>query len=69
MKKEKTNFEKLDVYKLSEQLADNIWEIVIEWEWFAKDTVGKQLVKAADSIGANIAKVPGAKLRRIKYIF
>ncbi len=69
MKKEKTNFEKLDVYKLSEQLSDVIWDIVIKWDYFAKDTVGKQLVRSADSIGANIAKVPGAKLRRIKYIF
>jgi len=46
MKKEKTNFEKLDVYKLSEQLSDVIWDIVIEWDYFAKDTVGKQLVKS-----------------------
>ena len=56
---EKTNFEKLDVYKLSEQLSDTIWDIVIEWDYFAKDTVGKQLVKSADSIGANIAEGSG----------
>ena len=56
---EKTNFEKLDVYKLSEQLSDIIWDIVIEWDYFAKDTVGKQLVKSADSIGANIAEGSG----------
>ena len=56
---EKTNFEKLDVYKLSEQLSDVIWDIVIEWDYFAKDTVGKQLVKSADSIGANIAEGSG----------
>jgi 23S rRNA-intervening sequence protein len=56
---EKTNFEKLHIYKLSEQLADEIWSIVIRWESFAKETVGKQLVKAADSIGANIAEGSG----------
>jgi len=56
---EKTNFEKLDVYKLSEQLSDTIWDIVIEWDYFAKDTVGKQLVRAVDSIGANIAEGSG----------
>jgi four helix bundle protein len=58
---EKTNFENLQVYKLSEELADTIWEIVSEWDNFAKDTVGKQIVRAADSIGANIAEGTGRK--------
>jgi len=55
----KTNFEKLRVYQLSERLADEIWSIVLQWNLFARDTVGKQLVKAADSIGANIAEGTG----------
>ena len=55
----RTNFESLKVYQLSEQLADSIWEIVLEWNVFARDTVGKQLVKAADSVGANIAEGSG----------
>jgi four helix bundle protein len=55
----RTNFESLKVYQLSEQLADSIWEIVLEWNALARDTVGKQLVKAADSIGANIAEGTG----------
>lgn len=55
----RTNFESLRVYQLSEQLADLIWEIVLEWNPFARDTVGKQLVKAADSVGANIAEGTG----------
>jgi four helix bundle protein len=52
----RTNFENLRVYKLSEVLADEVWEIVRSWDNFARDTVGKQLVRAADSIGANIAE-------------
>jgi four helix bundle protein len=48
--------EDLEVYTLSEQFADEIWFIVIEWEYFAKDTLGKQLARSADSIGANIAE-------------
>src|SRR5437867_10495377 len=56
---ERTNFEKLDVYKLSEALADDIWNVVAKWEYFAKDTVGKQIVEAADSVGANIAEGSG----------
>ena len=55
----KTNFESLRVYQLSERLADDIWLIVMRWQVFARDTVGKQLVKAADSIGANIAEGTG----------
>jgi four helix bundle protein len=55
----RTNFESLRVYQLSEQLADLIWEIVLEWNALARDTVGKQLVKAADSVGANIAEGTG----------
>ncbi len=46
----------LEVYRLSEELSDMIWNIVIKWDYFAKDTLGKQLVKAADSISANIAE-------------
>jgi len=56
---ERTNFEKLHVYQLSEKLADDIWQIVIRWDSFAKDTVGKQIVRAADSIGANISEGSG----------
>ena len=56
---ERTNFEKLQVYQLSEKLADSVWQIVIGWDSFAKDTVGKQIVRAADSIGANISEGSG----------
>ena len=47
---EKSNFEKLEVYQLAEKLADEIWEIVCKWQYFEKDTVGKQIVRSADSI-------------------
>ena len=55
----KTNFESLRVYQLAENLADQVWLIVVKWNVFARDTVGKQLVKAADSVGANIAEGSG----------
>jgi four helix bundle protein len=55
----KTNFENLRVYRLAEMLGDEIWNIVVEWDSFAKDTVGKQIVRAADSVGANIAEGVG----------
>jgi four helix bundle protein len=48
--------EDLEVFKLAEIFADEVWFIVLEWDYFSKDTVGKQLVRSADSIGANIAE-------------
>ena len=53
------DFEELEVYKLAESLANEIWNIVNQWEYFAKDTIGKQIVRSADSICANIAEGRG----------
>ena len=55
----KVNFENLRIYQLAEQLSDHIWNSVATWDVFSKDTVGRQLVRAADSIGANIAEGSG----------
>ena len=51
--------EDLDVYQMAEGLADKVWNICIAWDYFAKDTIGKQLVRAADSISANLAEGHG----------
>jgi len=55
----RTEFEDLRVYRLAENLADQLWEIVSRWPNLPRDTVGKQLVRAVDSIGANIAEGAG----------
>ena len=55
----KTNFETLRVYQLAEKLADRIWKIVLKWDYFAKATVGQQMVEAADGVGSNIAEGTG----------
>ena len=49
----------MQVYKLGEKLADEVWTVVTGWEQFAKNTVGRQMVCAADSVGANIAEGSG----------
>jgi len=49
-------FEDLEVYSLSMNVSDKIWDLVIIWDYFQKDTIGKQWVKAADSISANISE-------------
>lgn len=51
--------QKLEIYQLSFSLGENIWELVVKWQWFAKETTGKQLVRSADSIAANIAEGHG----------
>lgn len=50
------NLEELRVYNLSMEMAEKIWNIVIKWDFFAKDIIGKQLVKAVDSISANLSE-------------
>ena len=50
------SFEQLRVYQLADMLADQIRDMVQKWTALARDTVGKQIIKAADSIGANIAE-------------
>jgi four helix bundle protein len=55
----KSDFENLKFYQMSEHLADEIWDVVLGWERFARDTIGGQIVRAADSIGANIAEGSG----------
>ena len=45
-------FEELEIYHLAEKISDEVWRVVLSWDNFAKDTVGKQLVRAADSISS-----------------
>ena len=56
---DRTGFENLHVYHLSEKIADLTWEIVTKWDRLQQDTIGRQWVNAADSIGANIAEGTG----------
>ncbi|MCB9101563.1 MAG: four helix bundle protein [Anaerolineales bacterium] len=51
--------EDLRMLKDAERIADGIWKGVVSWDAFAKDVVGGQLARAADSIGANIAESYG----------
>lgn len=60
----RTSFESLEVYQLAEQVADAVWEIVRTWDRLAVDTVGKQVIRAADGIGANIAEGTGRYTHR-----
>ena len=48
--------EDLEIYNLAMEMGDQVWNIVLKWDYFAKDTVGKQWVKAIDSVAANISE-------------
>ena len=52
-------FEDLKALQAAEEVADALWKQIVEWDSSARDTVGKQLVRAADSVGANIAESYG----------
>jgi len=54
-----TELEDLKVLQNAENIADAVWKRVVQWEEFAKDVVGKQMARATDSIGANIAESYG----------
>ncbi len=49
----------LESYRMAEVLAQVVWEIVERWKPFERQTIGAQLVRAADSVGANIAESHG----------
>lgn len=51
-----TSMEDVRVLKNAEQIADAVYKIAEQWNDFARDVVGKQISRAADSIGANIAE-------------
>ncbi len=48
--------EDFKVYNLAMELGEVIYEIVIEWDYFHKDTMGKQLIRSADSIASNLSE-------------
>src|SRR5215217_6306759 len=56
-----SKFEDLVAYRLAADLADALWPVVLEWPSFARWSLGKQLIRSADSVGANIAEATGRR--------
>lgn len=54
-----TDLSELESYQMAESLAQVVWGIVERWKPFERQTIGSQLVRAADSVGANIAESHG----------
>lgn len=51
-----TSLEDVRVLKVIEEVTDDIYKTSSRWDEFARDVVGKQIARSADSIGANVAE-------------
>ena len=56
-------------YRKAFHLSNEVWNIVIQWNFFEKDTVGKQFARSIDSIAANIAEGFGRYHKKDKIKF
>jgi four helix bundle protein len=54
-----SNFRQLAVYRRAVELAHEVHSAVEHWPLLDRKTVGPQLVRAATSVGANIAEASG----------
>ena len=61
--------ESYGAYRESFALSNFVWNIIIHWDYFEKDTLGKQFVRATDSISANIAEGFGRFSKKDKIRF
>lgn len=59
----------ISAYRIASDLSSYVWDIVTKWNYFAKDTIGKQLVRATDSISANISEGFGRYFKKDKINF
>ena len=41
---------------MSMEIGEKIWQIIDNWDYLSKDTIGKQLIKSVDSIAANLSE-------------
>ena len=48
--------EDLIVYQLAMEIGADIYMSVVTWPYFDKETLGKQIVRSADSLALNIAE-------------
>ena len=54
----------LEIYQLAMDLGEKVWSMVIQWQYFEKNNIGSQLVRACDSIAANISEGWGRRTYR-----
>lgn len=59
----------IEAYRIAFTLSNYVWDIVAQWEYFSKKTIGSQFTDAVDSISANIAEGFGRYTKRDKIRF
>lgn len=69
MEKSYLTLDKISAYNKSFDFSNEVWNVAIRWDYFAKDTVGKQLVRSADSVSVNIAEGFGRYSKKDKIRF
>ena len=50
------SLEDLRVYNKAMEIGERVWLDVAAWNYLEKDTIGKQLIRAVDSIAANLSE-------------
>jgi len=67
---EQSRINDLEIYNAAFNISNKVWAIVIKWNSFEKNTLGSQLVRAIDSVGANIAEGygKGSKLDNARFV-
>ena len=66
----KSRLENLEVYKISLEIGDKVWILVIQWDNFSRNTIGIQIVKSIDSVDANISEgyERGSKIDNARFV-
>ena len=58
----KLDLKRFRIVEHANQIGEEIWLEVSDWNHFNKETIGKQMVRAADSISANLSEAYGRYL-------
>jgi four helix bundle protein len=66
----KSRLEDLEVYNFSIEISDIIWNVVVQWDNFSRNNIGSQLLRAIDSVGANISEGygRGSKIDNARFV-
>ena len=59
----------IEAYRIAFKLSNQVWDIILKWDYFDRDTIGKQFARAVDSISANIAEGFGRYSKKDKIKF
>ena len=54
-----SGLESFPLLKKAEKIGDDIWSATDHWQRFDREVIGSQMIRATDSIGANLAESYG----------